>query len=272
MQAVHASAHHGARFCMQVLRRPYRFAPDWWCLGVTLHGLLGMYSPFSLEAAKHAQLAPGGEGGEGDGGEADEDEDDVEDEDAAPTATAAASAASAKPPPDDKAAKRRELRDRMTLEHEPPPPEGASAECAALLRALLTKTPEQRLGHTGAADVKAHPFFGGVDWSALRAGTAEPLFQPSTDTINVDTIAAAGGHSPTKAGEHAGAAVGREHFAKFGQWEWRDERLAQIELVRAIEKEGVDGRGCCAGCWGGGATPRPKPPSTPAQPAAVERA
>ena len=34
-----------------IRRQPYRFEPDWWTLGVTLHCLLGAHSPFSLEEA-----------------------------------------------------------------------------------------------------------------------------------------------------------------------------------------------------------------------------
>jgi len=47
-------------------------------------------------------------------------------------------------------------------------PEGLTVEAADLLRCLLNKDPRARLGSVGgAASVRAHSFFAGVDWQAL---------------------------------------------------------------------------------------------------------
>lgn len=58
-----------------------------------------------------------------------------------------------------------------------------SAESEDLIRRLLTKA-EFRLGRGGAAEIKAHPFFRGVDWSTIRRVRAPfiPKLSSITDT------------------------------------------------------------------------------------------
>ena len=47
----HSKAGTRGYWAPEVIRRDeYRFEPDWWCLGVTLHALLALHSPFSLDA------------------------------------------------------------------------------------------------------------------------------------------------------------------------------------------------------------------------------
>ena len=68
-------------------------------------------------------------------------------------------------------------------------PVGAGA--SALLAALLRKAPAERLGGGGggAAAVRAHPFFGAVNWAALFAKKVPAPYVPTiahaTDTSNV---------------------------------------------------------------------------------------
>jgi hypothetical protein len=47
-----------------------------------------------------------------------------------------------------------------------------------LIKQLLRQDPERRLGNLagGAADIKVHPFFAGVDWDALLSSA--PLLSP----------------------------------------------------------------------------------------------
>eukprot|EP00826_Nyctotherus_ovalis_P020507 TRINITY_DN16451_c0_g1_i1.p1 TRINITY_DN16451_c0_g1~~TRINITY_DN16451_c0_g1_i1.p1 ORF type:complete len:171 (-),score=51.21 TRINITY_DN16451_c0_g1_i1:42-554(-) len=54
--------------------------------------------------------------------------------------------------------------------------EQVSPEAADLIEKLLSKDPEKRLGMKGAEEVKAHPFFNGISWAALREN--EPPFIP----------------------------------------------------------------------------------------------
>ena len=53
-----------------------------------------------------------------------------------------------------------------------------SAAARRLLERLLDKRPESRMGTADVAEVKAHPFFAGIDWEALRAGRVEAPFIP----------------------------------------------------------------------------------------------
>lgn len=63
-------------------------------------------------------------------------------------------------------------------------PEEAPTTLVELVRALLRVAPEERLGTRGAADVKAHPFFDGLDWDnlGLSPGPFVPKLSDETDT------------------------------------------------------------------------------------------
>ena len=44
-----------------------------------------------------------------------------------------------------------------------------SSECQSLIQGLLVKDPAKRLGAKyGAEEIKAHPFFAGINWALLR--------------------------------------------------------------------------------------------------------
>ena len=60
-------------------------------------------------------------------------------------------------------------------------PSYLSAEARNLLEALLTRDPTERLGSgpTDAAEIKAHAFFTGTDWSAVEQRRYTPPFRPS---------------------------------------------------------------------------------------------
>ena len=88
---------------------------------------------------------------------------------------------------------------------------------------------------TGAAEVLAHPFIAAhVDVDAVRARTAEAPLVPSLDAVNAGTIAEVGDMEKPK------LKLDQAHFRAFAGWEFRDERLMQLELIDAIESEGVD--------------------------------
>ncbi|EEB09032.1 AGC/AKT protein kinase Gad8 [Schizosaccharomyces japonicus yFS275] len=60
-----------------------------------------------------------------------------------------------------------------------------------LLRRLLERSPEKRLGSGGAAEIKNHPFFADIDWKKLVAKKLQPPFKPhvesESDTSNFDS-------------------------------------------------------------------------------------
>lgn len=161
-----------------IRRQPYRFEPDWWTLGVTLHCLLATHSPFSLDEAIKRGM-PG-----------------------------------TRPPPhkDDLDA-RKALHDRVVLDHSPPPPPLASPRCAQFLAALLNKDKTQRLGTAGGAhQVMSHRFFDDVDWLSLRAGSLPPPLVPSTDAVHAGSIAEVGEV------EQPEVELDAAHFERFSSW------------------------------------------------------
>lgn len=62
-------------------------------------------------------------------------------------------------------------------------PEYMSLEAESLVKALLTRRPEDRLGSgpTGVAGVKKHPFFANVDWDAYSRREVKPPFKPRVE-------------------------------------------------------------------------------------------
>lgn len=82
------------------------------------------------------------------------------------------------------------LQDELTF----PPGVNVPEDAKDLIRKLLIRTPEKRLGY-GAADasvIKPHPFFGSIDWNALMKKEVPPPFKPDikgeTDVSNFDPI------------------------------------------------------------------------------------
>ncbi|XP_031760597.1 protein kinase C delta type-like [Xenopus tropicalis] len=81
----------------------------------------------------------------------------------------------------------------MTLENlmysvcckEPLFPEGVSAELKELLLELLEKNPEKRLGTKG--DIRKHPFYRSIDWTALEGKKIPPPFQP-IPTVDITAV------------------------------------------------------------------------------------
>jgi serine/threonine protein kinase len=72
-------------------------------------------------------------------------------------------------------------------------PAYVSAEAVALLDGLLTRDPERRLGtRTCGADLRAAPFFRGLDWDKLYARQITPPFRPkvknAADVSQIDPV------------------------------------------------------------------------------------
>lgn len=60
-------------------------------------------------------------------------------------------------------------------------------ETRALLTRMLERDYRKRLGYNGAAEIKAHPFFAGLDWDAVREKRVEPMFRPPLPATETDT-------------------------------------------------------------------------------------
>lgn len=68
-------------------------------------------------------------------------------------------------------------------------PEYVSPEARSLIAGLLTRDPSKRLGSgaNGAAAIKRHPFFSGLDWDALMQRKIPAPFQPVRSDAPLDS-------------------------------------------------------------------------------------
>lgn len=78
------------------------------------------------------------------------------------------------------------------LADEPTYPAHMPNDAVNLIRKLLVKKPEERLGyHKGAEEIMDHEFFNSMDWDALYKKEATPPFRPTikdrNDLSNFDT-------------------------------------------------------------------------------------
>ncbi|KAG0307620.1 AGC protein kinase Gad8 [Dissophora globulifera] len=79
---------------------------------------------------------------------------------------------------------------RKILQDELRFPDEVAPDARALLSALLTRDPNQRLGNNGSSAIKQHPFFEPISFPLLMAKKIQPPFKPSVssaiDTSNFD--------------------------------------------------------------------------------------
>jgi len=102
--------------------------------------------------------------------------------------------------------KNRQLMYKKILESELRPPPFMSPAAVDLCSKLLVRDPLMRLGHDGTAEMKAHPFFRGIDWAALGRMELPSPWKPTvvddTDTSNISAefTSEPAGVTPTPAG------------------------------------------------------------------------
>jgi hypothetical protein len=102
--------------------------------------------------------------------------------------------------------------------------------CAAesFCSALLTRNPEDRLGHKGWKDIEKHAFFDDFDFNALRNKTMKPPFVPEETLNSVDS---------NQIGEHNGK--GDEWTdsdeAEFKDWDFFNQGRFEKEVVGSLE-------------------------------------
>ncbi|CDS13492.1 hypothetical protein LRAMOSA05668 [Lichtheimia ramosa] len=79
---------------------------------------------------------------------------------------------------------------RKILQDELRFPDDMSSDAQSLLRGLLTRDPDERLGNNGSEGIKDHPFFASIDWRRLQQKKVQPPFKPTIesafDTSNFD--------------------------------------------------------------------------------------
>jgi serine/threonine protein kinase len=67
-------------------------------------------------------------------------------------------------------------------------PEHIPPSARSLIRALLTKEPEKRIGTKNTQEIKSHEFFEGIDWTLLYEKKIDPPFKPHIDTTFDENI------------------------------------------------------------------------------------
>lgn len=85
----------------------------------------------------------------------------------------------------------RQVMYRKILHADLNPPPHMSAEALDLCSRMLIRDPTKRLGYNGGDELRAHPFFAGIDWSKLDAMEIRPPWVPfvagSEDTSNISS-------------------------------------------------------------------------------------
>jgi serine/threonine protein kinase len=155
-----------------------------------------------------------------------------------------------------------------------------STNAKDVLRKLLVRDPLARLGSGpgDAAELKAHPFFGPIDWKAVLEGRVEvpwvPVVRNSADTSQFDTeFTTMDVHSPSSVaasnllaagggGASAGHLTPQQQEALVAQQQqqiWAQQQAAQMKLQQQQQSQGagsssstIVGSGVVGGGGGGG--------------------
>jgi len=107
-------------------------------------------------------------------------------------------------------------------------PRRASSEAQDLIAGLLIRDPGHRMGAHGAAAVKRHPWFCGIDWGALQFGQAVPPFRPEP-TINAAPQSVIGDFDDAG----TGPASGVDH-SLYEAWDATMPEAFQLELAEFL--------------------------------------
>ena len=118
--------------------------------------------------------------------------------------------------------------DKATLEWEPPYDDKCfNPTVKDLIKKLLMKDPEKRLGACGAREIKQHPWFNSIDWDAMVNGRAMPPWKPDSthNVANKDEI-----------GEFAEVNVKLDEIdhAKYSNWYYCSAENVSREIVEFL--------------------------------------
>ena len=101
---------------------------------------------------------------------------------------------------------------------------------------LLNPDATQRLGHNGPDEVKAHPFFAGIDWARLPQESREDIFVPQLD--NPEDTSYHEDHRQTKGGASITAAQPPPAQTDFKGFEFTNtDSLEERTLLLATEED-----------------------------------
>ena len=125
--------------------------------------------------------------------------------------------------------------DRNVVEMEPEfPSTFFSGESRSLLKGLLCKNRENRLGRNGINEIKQHPWFDSIDFGLLEAGYLHPPYEPSLDEIHAEQQQHIG--RPPKDEIYDRTKIKPEFERSLIKFNYANKKVIQQEIVEVLEK------------------------------------
>lgn len=113
-----------------------------------------------------------------------------------------------------------------------------SPQAKDLIQRLMCDV-EDRLGTNGVQDIKAHPFFAGIDWETLHTAPSPfvPRVEHELDTQNFERFDEDMSQGPSSSSSRRGAKVADPHFIGYTYKNWEavhpeDEAAGQVQLKK----------------------------------------
>lgn len=100
----------------------------------------------------------------------------------------------------------------------------------SLIEQLLTRDPTLRLGAEGAADIKAHPFFHSVDWTAMASGQLKPPVRPSLNSVGPVCV-------PIRSSQKPHAVLPKSEQHRWQYWATEKELNVQNDFCRWLQTQ-----------------------------------
>jgi len=125
--------------------------------------------------------------------------------------------------------------DRNVVEMEPDfPSQYFVPQAKSILKGLLCKNPERRMGANGIDEIKQHPWFDSIDFGLLEAGYLDPPFVPSLDEIHAEQQQHIG--RPPKDEIYEREKLKPEFDESLKNFSYASKKVIQEEIVEVLKK------------------------------------
>merc|ERR1719189_858984 len=125
--------------------------------------------------------------------------------------------------------------DRNVVEMEPDfPSQYFVPQAKSILKGLLCKNPERRMGANGIDEIKQHPWFDSIDFGLLEAGYLDPPFVPSLDEIHAEQQQHIG--RPPKDEIYEREKLKPEFDQQLKNFPYASRKVIQEEIVEVLKK------------------------------------